>query len=111
MINLVGLYFDTQTIKVKNSVLCVRVQKQKVKTKSHQVESLTLISASHTNASLLQNGESQIRSSQLNNFRAANAHSPQMTQFPAYLAVLILPLRVYMGPERGGRQASQNNGK
>lgn len=80
--NLTGLYFDTQTIKVKNSVLYVRVQIQKVRTKLHPVKSLTLISVSPINASLSQNGESQVRSSQVNNFRAANTHSAQMTQFP-----------------------------
>lgn len=84
-INLVGLYSDTQTVKVKNSVLCVRVQIQKVRTELHQVKSLTLISVSQINASLSQNGESQVRSSQVNNFRAANTHSAQMNQFPSYL--------------------------
>lgn len=85
IINLLGLYFDTQTIKVKNSVLYVRVQIQKVRTKLHQVEPLVLMSVSHTLVSLSQNGESQVRSSQLNNFRAANTPCAQMSQFPAYL--------------------------
>lgn len=85
IINLLGLYFDTQSIKVKSSVLYVRVWIQKVKTKLDQVKSLTLIIVSHINSSLSQNGESQGRSSQVNNIRAANTHSAQMTQFPNYL--------------------------
>lgn len=85
IIHLLGLYFDTQTIKLKNSVLYVRVQIQKVRTKSHQVEPLALMSVSHTWVSLSQNGESQVKSSQLNNFRAANTPSAQMSRFPAYL--------------------------
>lgn len=73
-----------------NSVVQLKVQIQKVRTKLYEDESLTLISVSHTYASLSQNGESQVRSSQLNNFRAANTHSARMTQFPANWGVGIV---------------------